>query len=537
MYLCKVKYKRKEMKRLLFCLIALCFSLSCFAQMDISYGKRFYDIKDNCQDVKIIAEDMTGYYFYYCLNEYKGEGEFELNYYVAHCDLNGNVDKIVKIDFTSKKFKIENTWRNGQLVGFILSKTKTDKPVVSRKTNKRKAEKALETGKQSLYTEYFHLKDMRLIGTPEKFVSYSYFADSAQSPYLFKFSENKTKMVFCFFVNDTTGRAANIKVYDSKMNMLWDKNYPLNFNSSYEIKDIAIDNDGKRALLAIKGYQKGKKVKHTEDVIHLVYLTQYQKKEHTLQLEKAWPTDMKCCFNMEGDYMVAGYYGISSEKPYLSAGSFSYLFDQRRFTQKNASRQDFKEYETDDMTPKDMAKPSSFSTYIDDIVPMIGGNVIMIGEQRFYSKVIPGKRKGDKPTGENAQYFRDIAITNIDNTGLITGNAFIAKRQKDNNGNNDYNSYQITRDRYGLYIMFNDHIANYNDGKYSPSKEYDSDKLRTQVNFVQIYSDGSYNWQKAFQTHSSKMPFFKTLYLTTTKNIIFLNHFEDNNIIGKFQTR
>jgi hypothetical protein len=529
------------MKRLYFCVIAMCLSLSSIAQMDISYGKRFYDIKDNCQQANIIAEDMTGYYFYYCMNEYKGEGEFELNYYVAHSDLEGNVNKVVKIDFGSPTFKIENTWRNGDLVGFILSKTKKDKPVESKRTSKKKKTSTIETGKASLYSDYFHLKDMRLINDkPEKFVSYSYFADSAQSPYLFKFSENKTKMAFCFFKNDTNGRAADVQVYDNKMNLLWSKTYKISVKSDgYEIKDVAVDNDGKRALLAIRGYSKAKKAKHSDDVMTLIYITQYQTKATDLQMDKSWATDMKCCFNMEGDYLLVGYYGQNNDKPYLSFGSFAYTFDQRRNIQKNFSKQEFKEYETDDMVGKSMAKPSSFTTYLDDVVPMVGNNVIMIGEQRFYSKVVPAKRRGDKPTGENTTYFRDIVITNVDKTGLVSGNAYVAKRQKESNKwANDFNSYAITRDRYGLYIMFNDHIANYNkEGKYTPEKEYDSDKLRTAVNFVQIYSDGSYNWQKAFETHDSKMPFYKTLFLTFDKHIIFLCHYEDNNIIGKFQTR
>jgi hypothetical protein len=529
------------MKRLYFCVIAMCLSLSSIAQMDISYGKRFYDIKDNCQQANIIAEDMTGYYFYYCMNEYKGEGEFELNYYVAHSDLEGNVNKVVKIDFGSPTFKIENTWRNGDLVGFILSKTKKDKPVESKRTSKKKKTSTIETGKASLYSDYFHLKDMRLINDkPEKFVSYSYFADSAQSPYLFKFSENKTKMAFCFFKNDTNGRAADVQVYDNKMNLLWSKTYKISVKSDgYEIKDVAVDNDGKRALLAIRGYSKAKKAKHSDDVMTLIYITQYQTKATDLQMDKSWATDMKCCFNMEGDYLLVGYYGQNNDKPYLSFGSFAYTFDQRRNIQKNFSKQEFKEYETDDMVGKSMAKPSSFTTYLDDVVPMVGNNVIMIGEQRFYSKVVPAKRRGDKPTGENTTYFRDIVITNVDKTGLVSGNAYVAKRQKESNKwANDFNSYAITRDRYGLYIMFNDHIANYNkEGKYTPEKEYDSDKLRTEVNFVQIYSDGSYNWQKAFETHDSKMPFYKTLFLTFDKHIIFLCHYEDNNIIGKFQTR
>ena len=545
------------MKRILFAFAVMILSISAYSQMDITWSKRFHDIKDNCKQAEIIAEDIDGYYFYYCADEYVGEGEFEYKYYIARTDKDGNIEKLASIDFGNKKYKIEQTWRCNDLVGFILSKTKenTNK---GKKINRRKKTKEPVTGQQSLYVQFLHLKDMRLMDKPQKFISYNYFADSNQAPYLFKFSENKSKMVFCLFENDTSGNVADVRIYDNKVNMLWEKKYELkNIQmSSYKVADVAVNNDGDRALLAINGYVTGKKINHQEDKAFLIHLTKFQNAGYTLQLDKAWATDMKCCFNMEGDYILAGYYGISNDNPTLSAGSFAYTFDKRRHYQKNFSRVEFKDYETDQMVApykpdkknkkaerpyrnsNDLVIPLKFTTFVDYLVPMVGGNVIMVGEQRFDSKINPPKRRGDKPTGENAKYYRDISITNIDNTGLITGNAYIAKRQKEYKGSNDFNGYSITRDRYGMYIMFNDHIDNYNNGKYTPKRQYNSDKLRTQINFIQVYSDGSYNWLQAFRSKDVKnMMFYKTLFLTHDKNIIFLTHYADDSMFGKFQTR
>lgn len=511
-----------------------------FAQMDITYGKRFYDIKDDCVDAKIIAEDNSGYYFYYCMNEYMGEGEFEYKYYVAHSDIQGNVDKVAKIDFGSKSFKVEQTWRNNSLVGFILSRSTKDKPKQTRRSSRSKAP-VTETGTQKLYTQYLHLQDMRLIEKPELFMNYNYVVDSAQKPFLFSFSENKTKMVFCTMKGDTNGRSAEVKVYNNNMGLLWSKTYSVAGAEGLKmnIEDVCVNNEGNNVLLAFRGVAQGKKVNHKDDIAYLVYLTQYQNKTYSLQPENAWVTSMKCCFNMEGDHMLAGYYGITNDKPNYAAGSFAYTFDKRRLHQKTISMKEFKEYETDEMVAKkkEMPGPSNFVTYVEELVPMVGGNVIMLGEQRFESHKIPPKRRGDKPTGEEAFYYRDLVLSNVDKNGFVEGNAFIAKRQKIYNDNDSYNGYVIDRDRYGLYIMFNDHIDNYSEGKFKPVRQYNSDKLRTQVNFVQVYSDGSFNWQQAFKTHSMKMPFFKTLHLTNTKDIVFLCHWEDNNIFGKFQTR
>ena len=446
----------RDMKRLFFALTALLIGLTAAAQMEIQWSERFHDIKDNCKDAQFLAEDINGYYFYYSLDEYIGEGEFEYRYYLARTDKTGKIEKVARINFGSNKFKIEQTWRSNDLVGFILSKTKEDKPVQTKGSARKKTQEP-KTGKQTLYYEFLHLKDMRLIDQPQKFITYNYFADSAQSPYLFKFSENKTKMVFCLFENDTAGRNASVRVYDDKLNMLWDKSYALkNIQMpSYKVADVAVSNDGKRALLAINGYVTGKKINHADDKAFLIHLEPYINKGYTLQMEKAWVTDMKCCFNLEGDYMLAGYYGTSNEKPYLASGSFAYTFDKRRHYQKNFSQSEFKDYETDNMVapfkpnPKDkkavrptvgsngMVIPSQFTAYVDHLVPMIGGNVIMIGEQRYQSKVQPAKRRGDKPTGEDAMFYRDLIITNIDNTGLVSGNGFIAKRQKEYRGSND----------------------------------------------------------------------------------------------------
>ena len=64
-----------------------------------------------------------------------------------------------------------------------------------------------------------------------------------------------------------------------------------------------------------------------------------------------------------------------------------------------------------------------------------------------------------------------------------------------------------------------------------------ADKLRTQVNFVQIYNDGSWLWHEVYNSRINKMPFFKTMFLDRDKRIIFLGHYNDNNVIGSFETR
>lgn len=161
----------------------------------------------------------------------------------------------------------------------------------------------------------------------------------------------------------------------------------------------------------------------------------------------------------------------------------------------------------------------------------------MVGEQKFASKVVPPKRRGDLPTGEDANFYRDIIITNIDKTGFVSGSSYIPKRQKTYRGSDQFNSYALTKDRYGIYLMFNDHQANYDDVSFWPVRNYDSDKSRTQVNFVQIYNDGSWRWHEAYNTKINKMPFYKTLFLTFEKEILFLGHYQDNNVIGSVGTR
>ena len=525
------------MKRFLLILTSLLWFATTNAQIDIQWGERFYDILDDCKSAQIVAEDNGGFYLWYCMEEYIGEGETKLQYYFARTDKSGNVEKIVKIDFPHQSFKIEQTWRAGDCVGFILSRINEDKPVVQK--GKRKNVSKEKTGTAHLYTQYFHLGDMRLMDKPQKINVFRYFAGENEKPYLFNFSENKTKMAFCFFNNDSTGgKVADIKVYDERMNLLWERNHKLNIqNDAYELKDVSVNNSGTEVLLAIRSYSTAKKVKHTDDKAHLIWLTRYEERMHQEQLEKAWPTDIKCAFNMEDDYLMAGYYGTANDNPTLAIGSFAFMYDKRRGYLKKSSTSEFKEYENDDMVGEGLPKPSNMTSYVKSLVPMVGGNLIMIGEQKFESHIIPPKRRGDKPTGEEAVYYRDLIITNIDKSGIVSGNAYIPKRQKDYAGFEAYNSFAMTRDRYGIYIMFNDHIKNYDGNSFLAKRCYNADKLRTQVNFVQIFSDGSYRWSKAYDTKKNKMPFFRTLYLTTLKKIMFLGKYQDHNIIGTFEIR
>ncbi len=526
------------MKKVFLAIVSLIAFLNLNAQKDIKWGERFYDILDDCQAAEIVAQDNNGFYMWYCMQEYKGEGEFELNYYFARCDHNLTVDKVVKIEFPHPTFKIEQTWRAGDCVGFILSRNKEDKPVPTRGSKKQKTTPE-KTGTANLYTQFFHLRDMRLMDKPEKFKTFRYFAKEGEKPYLFNFSENKTKLAFAFFEKDTVGaKAVQVEIFDERMRMLWDRKQTLNIsNPEYQIHDIAINNQGTEALIAIRSYPTGKKIQMTDAKAHLIWLTQYEQRQYEQQIEKAWPTDVKCAFNLEGDYLMAGYYGKNSDKPRLVQGSFAFQYDQRRGYLKNNSTRDFKEYENDDMVKEGLPKPSDQTAVIKALVPMIGGNLVMIGEQEFKSSIIPPKRRGEEPTGEDAMYYRDIMITNIDKNATITNNGYIPKRQKDFAGKEAYNSFAMIRDRYGIYIMYNDHIKNYEENAFTPLKCYNGDKMRTQVNFVQIFSDGSYRWSKAFDTKQMKMPFFKTLYLTTTSKILFFSRFQDHNILGEFEIR
>ncbi len=526
------------MKRLFFIVAMLVSGFISNAQIDIQWGERFYDILDDCKDAQIVAEDNGGFYLWFSQEEYLGEGESKIQYYFARTNKKGDVEKVVKIDFPHSSFKIEQTWRAGECVGFILSRITQDKEPQKKGSKKKKEDPEIK-GTAHIYTQYFHLGDMRLMDKPQKINVFRYFTKKGEKPYLFNFSENKTKMAFCFFNRDSSGtKTANLRVYDERMNVLWEKDHKLNIqNDDYDIKDVAVNNAGTELLLGIRSFSTAKKVKHTDGKVHLIWLNQYEERMHTEQLEKAWATDLKCAFNMEGDYLVAGYYGTANDKPTLSHGSFSFLYDQRRGYLKKDSRAEFKEYENDGMVKKGLPLPSNMTSCIRALVPMVGGNLVMVGEQEFESHIIPPKRRGEDPTGEEAMYYRDIILTNIDKYGMVTGNAYIPKRQKDEEGLEAYNSFGMTRDRYGIYIMFNDHIKNYDDNAFYAQRCYNADKLRTQVNFVQIFSDGSYRWSKAYDTKKNKMPFFRTVYLTTLKRIMFLGRYQDHNILGTFEIR
>jgi len=522
-------------------IVMLFISIFSFAQVDVKWGERFYNIQESCEDAQIIMEDPQGYYMWYLLNEYAGGGEFELNYYMARIDKDQNVQKIYKMDFGHSSFKIEQTWQSGELIGFILSRVSEDAPTKTKGSRAKKQAQKITTGKANLYYQFFHTRDMRLVGErPQRFKNYDYFAIEGQKPYLFNFSENKTKLAFGFLKSDTSGRSVDVEIYDDKMRLLWEKPHNLNVNNdAYIIKDIAVSNDGKRSLLAIKSFSTSKKKVYTDGKVHLVWMNEYEERKHEESIDKAWATDFKCAFAHQEDYLVAGYYSTTSATPDLAIGSFSFLYDHRRGHNKKSSTLEFKEYETDDDIPNksELTLPSNMVASVDYLYPMVGGNCIMIGEQKFESKIIQPKRRGDKPTGEEANFYRDIIISNVDKTGFVNGNAYIPKRQKTYRESEQYNSYSISRDRYGLYIMFNDHQDNYDGNAFYPKRNYNSDKSRTQINFVQVYSDGSWRWHEAYNSKINKMPFYKTLFLTLDKQILFLGHYQDNNVIGSIGTR
>ena len=326
------------MKRVFLSIAILLFSFASMAQIDVTWGQRFYNIIESCEDAQIVMEDHDGYYMWYLLNEYEGAGEFKLNYYMARIDKDKNVQKIYKMDFGHSSFKIEQTWRSGELIGFVLSRVSEDKAVEKKgSSRKNKQAQQIKTGKANLYFQFFHTKDMRLVGEkPIKFKSYNYFSIEGQKPYLFNFSENKSKLAFGFLTNDTTGKGVNIEIYDDQMRLLWEKTHKLSVsNDAYLIKDIAVSNDGKRSLLAVNSFSTSKKKVYTDGKTHLIWINEFEERRHEEQLDKAWATDIKCAFGFEEDYLVAGYYSTSTDKPNLAVGAFSFIYDHRRGFKKN----------------------------------------------------------------------------------------------------------------------------------------------------------------------------------------------------------
>lgn len=493
------------------------------AQINVTWGNRFYDLTDFTKDARIVGEDWEGYYMWYSMEEYLGNGQYGNNYYLARFGHDNRIKKIVKLDFKDAHLKISHVWRSGENIGFILSKT------------------VKKTKSTTLYKQFFQTKDMRLMGTPEPFHTFVQDTKNAGKPYLFALSENGSKVGFCFA--ETQDSASNLsmtmKIYDERLRLLWERTYAPTFtNPTYAYETMAISNDGQKMVIGVKTVQSGKKVDHTTGVLDIFWFTEYKGRKHQLKLEKAWAQSFQTAFNMENDYVIAGYYGNNALNPSESKGVFSYLFDDRRGEMKQQGIQLFKnDTPSDTEQPKDMLPKEAMQCHADYLIPMMSGNVILIGEERADFIPKPARRnQKQEVTFAQGMHYRNLHITSINKKGIIVSDNFVPKRQVNAKGDNSYNSYALVSDRFHVFLVFNDHISNFTAQGYHPIRNYNSDKMRTFVSMVKIFPDGSFRWHEVNKTNTMKMPFYKTIYLDTEKRLIFFSRYEDNNILGSFPT-
>lgn len=491
------------------------------AQINVTWGNRFYDLTDFTKDAQIIGEDWEGYYMWYSLEEYLGDGQYGINYYLARFGHDNQIKKIIRLDFKDNYLKIAHVWKSGENIGFILSKTEK------------------RSKKTTLYKQFFQTKDMRLMGSPESFSVFTQDEKNEGDPYLFTLSENGSKVGFCFVEIQDSAKTSGMtmKVYDERLKLLWERSYTPTFsNARYAYESMSVSNDGLKAVIGVRTFQGGKKPNRTADVMDVFWFTEYKGRKHQLKLENAWALSFQTAFNMENDYVVAGYYGNNAANPTEGKGVFSYLLDDRRGELKRHETQIFKnDTPANCQEPKDMLSGKDMQYHADHLIPMMSGNVVLIGEERTEFKPKPARRnQKQEVVFAPGMHYRNLHITSINKNGTIVSDSFVPKRQVNKKGDNSYNSYALAHDRFNIFLVFNDHIGNFTNNGYMPVKNYDSDKMRTFVSMVKIFPDGSFRWHEVNKTNSMKMPFYKTIYLDTEKRLVFFSRYEDNNILGSF---
>ena len=285
------------------------------------------------------------------------------------------------------------------------------------------------------------------------------------------------------------------QVYDTKMNLLWEKELSLPYNDDlFDIEDYLIDNKGDVYLLGASFNEKRKtkrKGKPNYKYELLVYSDQAKQVEkHTISLDDKFITDMRVEILDNQNIACAGFY--SDKGTFSIKGSYfmSLDADSKKIIKKSTNEFGI-DFITQNMSKRKEKKAKKkakkgnkeelFEYDLNKIVPKKNGGAYLIAEQYYYdsfTEIITNQQGITSRKTTYHYYYNDIIVINISAEGDIEWTEKIAKRQHTINDNGYYSSYALAYVDDKLYFIFNDNpknmflkegdkIYNYNKGKKS----------------------------------------------------------------------
>lgn len=264
-----------------------------------------------------------------------------------------------------------------------------------------------------------------------------------------------------------------LNMFDKDMNQVWEVEDVLDFEDRlFHVKDFVVGNDGKGYVLGRRYFNKTKtrvKGKPNYEYIVLEYGPgSAEPKEHVIQLQDLYITDLKMEVNKDGSIILAGFY--SEKSTFQQNGTFFQRLDGKTWKTVEENYSAFRAgFLEDFLSRKQESRLSDNETVhlyefdLDDLILRGDGGVVMVAEQ-FYVRVVTSTSStanGGMTTTTTTYYnYNSIMVASISPEGDIEWVSAVPKRQVSTNDSGYYSSYcMMIRPDY-LYFIYNEDDRN-----------------------------------------------------------------------------
>lgn len=312
-------------------------------------------------------------------------------------------------------------------------------------------------------------------------------------------------------------------VFDKNMNQLWHKRVDLTYTEELmDIEDYKIDSKGNVHLLGLIYDEKRTKEKkgNPNYKFHVFSFLNNgnQLKEHPLEIEGKFLTDMKIAINKDQDVICGGFY--SSESTSSIEGSY---FSRISSETNEIVAQSFEEFDSDFLTQyfsekekeKSLKKTSKGKDVsrleydLNNIVTRDDGGAILIAEQ-FYQFTTSYVTSDGGSRSTTTYNFNEIIIISKSSEGKIEWTKKIPKKQITVDDLGIYSSYALAVANNKMYFLFNDHPRNLS---FNGEGEIQYMSILDQTNVVLVTVDSKGN--------DKKQLLYSTNLFSSEKNVLF----------------
>jgi hypothetical protein len=266
----------------------------------------------------------------------------------------------------------------------------------------------------------------------------------------------------------------SLKVFDSNMNLLWEKEDKLPYNAGFfNAEQYYVNNAGDAYIIGTEFMERTVSKRSGKPTYKYHILAYYddgrQMKDYELALENKFITDLRFDILPSGEMVTAGFY--SEQGRFTAAGTFYMSIDPITRKAKNTSVKGFSfDFVTETFNTRQKKRANKraqkgleaeLTDYvIREMLVKPDGGIVILAEQYYYYVTSYYNPQTRMYSYTYHYFYNDVVAVSVDNSGNIEWNTRVRKYQHTTNDGGYYSSFVSAVVKDKIYLIFNDSPKN-----------------------------------------------------------------------------